>query len=393
MMVHRCASVCWGVIGDDLLLWSQSDRRQHVLNSSAANVWFALETPMTIDEVVTDLGERYSAHPDSLRPDVETVIEHFLASGLCVEDAATSRVPTPIAANEPTIGEIDQRAIVGPIHALGLPLVVESDDVLLRNELARILDPLLDRGLSLDGLFQTGGQSVLHIHVGCTAGSWVVTSGGRVVGRAASRPQAVRMVLSEVNAAPLPNLVSSVVFHAAGVNMGEGVVLLPGVSNSGKSTLVAQLMSRGHGYLTDEAVSVDVESLRALPFHKSICLEGESQILLPQLAPSEGMTPTWDVDPRRIVEGWLAPADVVTAVVFPTFTRGAVTDLRPLEPVEAVQRLLGNAFDFSHVGQPAFSAITRIANGLPCYALTHAGGKSPLDVLENRFAVPTAVRA
>jgi len=179
---------------------------------------------------------------------------------------------------------------------------------------------------------------------------------------------------------------SNVVFHAGAADLGQGLVLFPGVSNSGKSTLVAQLMQRGHQYLTDEAVAVDIESLHAMPFHKAICIEEGSQQLFPELSPVTGLTAAWDVDPRTVGPGRLSPGGVIRAIVFPTFRAGCAPEVRPLEPFDVMQLLISNAFDFDRVGQPAFDAMIRLANALPAYEFVHSGGDGPLRTLENMFA-------
>jgi hypothetical protein len=274
---------------------------------------------------------------------------------------------------------------IGPLRALGVPMTVDTNDALLHNELSRVLDSLHDPKPDEADL-----SNGLQLRVTAESGMWVISCNGRLVVRASTRVQALRRVLSECNAAPLRVIDSSVVLHAAGADLGDGLVLFPGISNAGKSTLVAQLMERGHGYLTDEAVAVDVESLHAAPFHKALCLESASQTLLAHLAPPSATTSTWDVDPRSIGPGNLATGGLILALVFPTFDAEAKTEIRPLEPFDAMQLLLGNAFDFTRIGQSAFAALTRMANALPAYALTHCGDQAHLDMLENLFGQAVA---
>ena len=385
-MIQRSPHVCWGTMGDDLLLWSSDDRRLHVLNSTAANVWLLADEPTTIEAMVGELSRSYGIDAGHIVGDVAGLVERFLEAGLCVDAEAQELCPPPITVDDKP-SKIDRTAtLLGPFRALGVPLILDVDDELLRIELSRILDPLRDITIDLDA--EQLDEYLIRLRVRCEDGIWNLTNNGRSVSRTSSRPNALRAVLSECNAAPLRVLQSAVVFHAAAADLGDGLVLFPGVSNAGKSTLVTQLVLRGHEYLTDEAVAVDVDSLHAVPFHKSICIEEGSQHLVPELSPAAGLTATWDVDPRTVGPGRLSPGGVIRAIVFPTFRADCATEVRPLEPFDVMQKLISNAFDFERVGQQAFDAIIRLANALPAYELTHAGGDGPLQTLENLFARP-----
>jgi hypothetical protein len=57
--------------------------------------------------------------------------------------------------------------------------------------------------------------------------------------------------------------------HAGGVEVDGRVILLPGRSHAGKSTLVTAFLKRGARYLSDDMVPVD-SSLRAWPFPRPL---------------------------------------------------------------------------------------------------------------------------
>lgn len=380
-MIQRSPLVCWGLIDDDLLLWSVQDRRLHVLNATAANVWLLADEATTVDEMIQALAESYGVEPERIEGDVSALVQRFLDAGLCVSEGAFALRPPPIPES---FDRVEPSQPLGPFRAMGVPLIVETNDPELRVELDRILDPLRDDVLDLDTL--DPDRELVHIHVRETSGIWEVVSNGAIVSRTSTKPHALRAVLSECNAGPLRVLDSALVFHAAAADLGDGLVLFPGVSNSGKSTLVTQLVQRGHGYLTDEAVAVEVGSLHARPFHKSICIEEGSQHLVPELSPDTSITKTWDVDPRTVGSGRLSPGGLIKAIVFPTFDPSLAPEIRPLTPFDTMQLLLSNAFEFERVGQPAFAAMIRMANALPAYTFRHAGGSGPLETLENLFA-------
>jgi hypothetical protein len=234
-----------------------------------------------------------------------------------------------------------------------------------------------------------------HLVISTVGGNWRISRNGQPVVTVSTRERAVRTVVAECNSAPLSHIEDAVVFHAAGADLGRGVALVPGVSNAGKSTLVAQLMQRGHAYVSDEAIAVDLESLNARPYVKSICLEAGSHGMFPELAPERGLgataSTTWDVDPRTIGPGRTSSGGPICAIVFARFEAGVDAELQPMEPLEVLRLLIANAFDFSHIGQVAFEAVVRMSEALPAYMLVHGGGTAHLDQLETLLGGPRAV--
>lgn len=408
MTVVRSPDICWGQVGADFMLFSPQDRRLHVLNSTASHVWEQLNEPIDRTVILRNLSKAFEVAEAEIRPDVFALIARFSEAGLCVDGTSRGafvsnteeRDGPALSADLETVGRTGTQ-LVGPIRALGVPLVVESEDELARVELERILDPL--RAADVDFLDPNDADRLQHLLVEVVDNGWRVSRNGSPIATVATRDRVIRMVLAECNAAPLPHIDDAVVLHAAGAEFAGGLVLLPGLSNAGKSTLVTQLLERGCAYLTDEAVAIDLVSLHARPFTKAICLEHGAQSVFPYLSPwpdtphspedpvrSKDL-PTWDIDPRRVGDGRLSRGGTVSAIVFPTFDPDAAPRLRPVEPSEALRLLLANAFEFGRIGQPAFAALVRLANALPVYEVHHRGGIQHLDQLETMFGARRAL--
>ena len=208
----------------------------------------------------------------------------------------------------------------------------------------------------------------------------------RYVASVRSRTQCLRTILSNLNSAPLDAIDDALVLHAAAAEIDGAVLAFAGVSNAGKSTLVTQLVERGHRYLTDEALVVDLETFEARPFTKSICIDPGAQPLLAHLEPggrSHSRGSTWDVDPRAVGPGRLSDGGPIRSLVFPIYrARTDSAALRELEPLECIHRLLRNTFDFSALGQDGFAALVRMATRLPAWELAH-GGIGHLELVES----------
>lgn len=389
--IFRCTAARVGTIDPDFVIFSGIDRRLHVLNQTARAVWERIGDGSSGQQMCRELADEYGVEPDEVRPDVLGLLDQLVDRGICHLDHGCDHDEelADAARSEQSSADPDQIGVSAEpqesIRALGVPILVETDDALLRTELVRVLDPLR---AEIDLSDPTDLRRLQHIVVNGAGNLWHVRRNGNSVITVSSRERAIRTVVAECNSAPLLHVDGAVVFHSAVADLGRGNVLFPGVSNSGKSTLVAQLTARGHEYGTDEAAAVDIESLAVSPFTKSICLAKAALQLLPDLASSPKATRSHsalDIDPRTLGPGRLGRGGPVIAVVFPTFDADSAPVLRPLTQLDALRRLIANTFAFDHVGASAFGALIRMVTVLPFYELSHAGGTAHLEQLEVLF--------
>jgi hypothetical protein len=76
-------------VGREAILHDPTAGAAHVINASAARVWELLDG-RSIDDVVVAFAAPYDRSPDSVRADVERVLEGFRALGLLDEADAAS---------------------------------------------------------------------------------------------------------------------------------------------------------------------------------------------------------------------------------------------------------------------------------------------------------------
>lgn len=386
--LHKRSDVGEGEVDGALLLFSATERRLHQLNPTAAAIWRAVDDTRTVADVVDAVAAAYDVDSPTIEPDVCEVLLRLRDGGLLLDDrdvqerlppARESRIPAPAT----------DSFRIGPMAALDTTLFIDVDrsapeSAILIAVLGDALAPLTAQHGSHVNLDRSAGPVSLLEARHHDDGWTIIRNDNEVISRA-TRDRAVRTLLAEVNAIALEGMTNALVFHAAAIDFPAGVVMFPGVSNAGKSTLAAQLVEHGYGYLTDEAAAL-AASGEVQPFHKSLCLERGAQALLPTLAPRHGGTSgVWDVDPRRIGPGRLSDGGPLTAIVFPRFVVGGDLSMRALAPIEAIELLLANAFDFAHLGAVAFERLAELATSVPCHALDHGGQPDVLIELGRRF--------
>ncbi len=164
--------------------------------------------------------------------------------------------------------------------------------------------------------------------------------------------------------------------HGGAVAHAGHGTLLPGASESGKTTLTLALVLRGYDYSSDELVVLDPVTGRLEPFAKPISCKNPS--LFPSLAGSAGH---WLGPELNVSEGvwYLHPADLrpdaiarpvpIRQIVFPRYDPAASPKLEPLAPGETMRRLLENSVNFDRFGAAGLKLLAGLAKTAKGYSL------------------------
>jgi hypothetical protein len=188
-----------------------------------------------------------------------------------------------------------------------------------------------------------------------------------------------------------------VFLHAAGIQLDGRLVLLVGETGSGKSTLSAILLSRGHRVLGDDLVRfATVEGLfSAVP--RSLRLDAKSLSYLPLLARrcSEASVGTllaassFYISPAAIRRGWEAPAGKPAMVVLLDLeTRGGPARLEPMSEGEAAVRVIAALTGAPRPLEDGGGLVSELLHSLEQVEAFRASGDDPWDLalqIERRF--------
>jgi len=179
---------------------------------------------------------------------------------------------------------------------------------------------------------------------------WFAAADGTVLVRSAAPGVAFSHLIFAANQQAIDDT-AGVRLHAAAAVRDEQAIVLPGVMNAGKSTLVAGLVQRGWAYLTDEVVALDADG-RVRPYARPLSL-GTASPIRPWdwQAPAEarrflgssGLVPAAALGP--VARG---PA-AIAAVVLPGYVRDAPVTVEHLDPADAVMAIAAQTF---HVDVP-----------------------------------------
>jgi hypothetical protein len=178
-----------------------------------------------------------------------------------------------------------------------------------------------------------------------------------------------------VNRTAIGSVHDALLVHAAAAGVDGRAVLLPARMESGKTTLVAGLVQRGLGYLTDEAAVIDPVTRRVSPFPKALTVDEGSWSVLPDLRPERSadvepyVSRQWHVDPRAIRPDALAGDSEIICIVSPQYVAGATTALLPMAKSAALVLLCECTFYLDRHGRAGFDALSELVRRTPTYRL------------------------
>lgn len=163
--------------------------------------------------------------------------------------------------------------------------------------------------------------------------------------------------------------------HAGSVRTPAGeVILIPGESDAGKSTLVAALVKAGCDYLGEECTGVEPATLTAHGCPRRLRLDRNSLDLLDIDAGDSDFDAAIAVSQLRPDVTCLSgPVGRVDHVVIPNFVPDSAFEIERLEPVQALRVLSQLVFNLGTHPTPAMATLARLAETVPCERVTHPG--------------------
>jgi hypothetical protein len=131
------------------------------------------------------------------------------------------------------------------------------------------------------------------------------------------------------------------------------------------------MVSRGCGYLTDEAAAVDPAWLEIEPYPKPLSLtESSIALLRPELAQSGAQGVEHLVDSSALRARAVSPPAPPRLLVFPCYQVGATSTLTSISRAEAVIELATNSFNFRDHGGDWMPLLSRVVTACWCGRLT-----------------------
>lgn len=279
--------------------------------------------------------------------------------------------------------------------------------VTVRSDLTDLLDDLRDLhrgyclpsqapGRTIQMVIRESGRSMLG------GRRYRVYGDGEEIGNERRRQEVFPFLEWGVNWRVIANYPEFLQVHAATMaHLGRGFVFAGG-PGSGKSTLVAGLLTRGWTYLSDEFALIDRETLRLHSFPKAICIKAGSFDVIKRLGLPfagrhyyvKGLKGRVGYINPRDVEQYTAPEPTpIRYVIFPTYTGTDRPRLYPISRAQALFDLARGTFNRNVLGDQLLSVLGDTVSQAHCFRLEAGPIEETCDLIESTLRLtPKPVR-
>ena len=179
------------------------------------------------------------------------------------------------------------------------------------------------------------------------------------------------------------------IVHAAALERGGRVLLMPAPPGSGKSTLCAALANRGWRLLSDELALVRPADGEVVGLARPVSLKNESIGVIREFVPEARFSvPATDTQkgtvclmappPQAVAE--VARSAPPAWVVEPRFRRGAPAALVPRPRGETCVELARNAFNYSLLGVQGFQTLAGVVERCRCFRFEYGDLDQAVEV-------------
>lgn len=167
-------------------------------------------------------------------------------------------------------------------------------------------------------------------------------------------------------------------FHAAALSWHAHGLLLPGVTQAGKTTLSAWLLAQGFSYLSDEPVYLPQGSTVMQAFSRPLnlrlqslaALHAELALELTALTPSDGMNTL--IAPSCLGVAAVQAEANLKLIIFPCYAPDQPLRFTRLSKAEAALQLMEGLVNARNLAHHGFPDVTRLVREMPAYILSYS---------------------
>lgn len=234
------------------------------------------------------------------------------------------------------------------IRAFGSNFRLVAGDVEAYSILDRYVFPSLPR-ITADAV-----KPDLEIQMDQVAGQFHLSANGEAVASSGNANDLVRELIRVLDEAVIQRLTALWAVHAGAVMWHGRVMLFPGVTHAGKSSLVAELLRQGATYFSDEYALIDPEGF-VHPYPRPLLVRNGGQTQVPLLAEECRAT----IGDRPAPAGWIFSLE---------YQPGGQWSIEPVPQSVALVTLLRNTPHALADSPEMAGAFQRAVSGTRCFA-------------------------
>jgi hypothetical protein len=267
----------------------------------------------------------------------------------------------------------------------GLHVAIQYDDV----EVYQFLSLLFE---DLHGESEVEQEVVLCIKQTECVGEYTLSTPGCAPFTGALGVRFAAVLFDDVIFNLLNNNSHGIAFHAGAVAYKGKVILLPGLSGYGKSSMTACLVTHGFSYLTDELYFVPAEKQSpGLPFTRPLCIKSGATAAIRQLVSKEVLDGAIGdkygyVIPHRLLNpNFQATSTPPSLILIPKYCAEAVLDIEKISAAQVSTHLMACDVNGRNLEDHGFRQVVQIAKSIPTYRITYSSFQGVHDAIRSLF--------
>jgi len=180
-----------------------------------------------------------------------------------------------------------------------------------------------------------------------------------------------------------------IALHGGAVTYNNRVVLLPGISGAGKSSLTGWLISRGYSYLTDELVFFPKHHANQVQYlSRPVCLKPKSVPLLKPLVADGLISEVLEdkdgaIIPHRLLNSaFKKVSSLPELILLPDYQSGSPLDINKMSKAQLSTILMGCHVNARNLENHGFNQILTIAKSTPAYRISYSNFQGVSEMLD-----------
>lgn len=187
-------------------------------------------------------------------------------------------------------------------------------------------------------------------------------------------------------------------FHAGVVAKDDKAIMIAANSGGGKSTLTAAMMEQGFRLLSDEFAVLRRDGLGLMPYPRPVSLKKASVDIVRAFAGDDAVSPALEGTPKGTVAYRRARASDIAAmaqpaepklIIFPKFEVEAEASIEPVEPADALMRLIAGSPNYQVIGEDAFRSTLQMMQGVKSFEIAYGNTEDSIRLVESLWAEAT----
>lgn len=356
-----------------------------VYNETALVVWQLLGAKTPLALVEDAISRQFGLPPDAARRDLAAILEDWRSKNLL---GSEPRQLPPNRCSDQLAGVASRRAV----WSAQWHVRIGGHDFHLLVEDAKAADLIRNLYRHME---VSDAQAATRIEVRSTG---PYEAAVLCDGRERVRSNLPGLIIGAIHQSILDRLHPDAAWlahiHAGAVAWGDGAIILPAPSGSGKTTLIGYLISQGFRYLADDLAAISQAGL--VPWPLPLSVKSGSWGVLTSHWPELMSAPSYAT--KGFEARLLQPPDCdfksgpfrIACVAFPRYRVGASCDLRRLDVLETLRRLMGDRVWLGYpLTRQCLSRFLRFVENVPAYAIEYGNLSEAAEALRGLVPGPS----